>query len=94
MLYWNIKTRSDGPLGIRIGHSGLTRLSLDLNMEHIHHPQGSSTINRIQIYKLGSSSTPLPPPTIHRQTLVNKQHNLFSVDAHKLAESIGIHLFT
>ncbi|CAF4417614.1 unnamed protein product, partial [Rotaria sp. Silwood2] len=97
MLYWNIKNRSDGPLGIRIGHNGIIRISIDLNMEYIHHPEGSSSINRIEIYKFGLYKTPTVTSTNQRQSLVNKQHNeynVFSVDAHKLAESIGIHLFT
>jgi hypothetical protein len=93
MLYWNIKKRSNGPLGIRIGHNGITRVSLDLNMEYIHHPDGSSRINRIQIYKFGLYKTPLSTP-IHRQKSQHNEYSLFSVDAHKLAESIGIHLFT
>lgn len=93
MLYWNIKKRSDGPLGIYIGHNGVIRVSFDLNMEYIHHPEGSSSINHLQIYKFGSyKKAPLPnQPFIHKQ---HNEYNVFSVDAHKLAESIGIHLFT
>ncbi|CAF1294716.1 unnamed protein product [Adineta steineri] len=94
MLYWNVKTRSNGPLGIRIGHHGLIQLSLDLNLEYIHHSQGSSSINRIEIYKLGSYKIPRSTSMILHHSIVNKQYNLFSVDAHKLAETIGIHLFT
>ena len=97
MLYWNIKNRSDGPLAIRIGHNGIIRVSLDLSLEHIHHPHGSSSINRIQIYKFSPNKTPLSTPFILQKPFIHKQHNeynLFSVDAHKLAESIGIHLFT
>jgi hypothetical protein len=97
MLYWNVKTRSDGPLGIRVGHNGITRLSFDLDIEHIHHPEGSSSINRIQIYKFGLYKTPSTSSMIIRNSSFNKQHNeynIFSVDAHKLAESIGINLFT
>ncbi|CAF1017726.1 unnamed protein product [Rotaria sordida] len=97
MLYWNIKNRSDGPLGIRIGHNGIIRVSIDLNMEYIYHPEGSSSINRIEIYKFGLYKTSISNSTIQRQSLIPKQHNeynVFSVDAHKLAESIGIHLFT
>jgi hypothetical protein len=94
MLYWNIKNRSDGPLGIHIGHNGITRVSFDLNMEYIHHPQGSSLINRIQIYKFGLYKTPISTPIPLRKTKQHNEYNIFSVDAHKLAESIGIHLFT
>jgi hypothetical protein len=93
MLYWNIKKRSDGPLAIRIGHNGISRVSLDLNMEYIHHPEGSSRINRVQIYKFGPYKTPISTPIIRRKSQHN-EYNLFSIDAHKLAESIGIHLFT
>lgn len=93
MLYWNIKKRSDGPLAIRIGHNGITRVSLDLNLEHIHYPEGSSRINRIQIYKFGPYKTPLLTPLVRKKSHYNEYHR-FSVDAHKLAESIGIHLFT
>ncbi|CAF3723868.1 unnamed protein product [Rotaria sp. Silwood1] len=98
MLYWNIKNRTDGPLGIRIGHNGIIRVSIDINMEYIYHPEGSSSINRIEIYKFGLYETSISNSTIQRQSLVHKQqhneYNVFSVDAHKLAESIGIHLFT
>ncbi|CAF3363459.1 unnamed protein product [Rotaria socialis] len=93
MLYWNIKNRSDGPLGVRIGHNGIIRISIDLSMEHIHHPEGSSSINRVEIYKFGSYKIPI----IQQQSLIHKQrndYNVFSIDAHKLAESIGMHLFT
>ena len=58
MLYWNVRNRFDGPLAIRIGHHGLTRVSLDLSMEHIHHPEGSSAIRRIQIYRFGVHVAP------------------------------------
>ncbi len=93
LLYWNIKKRSDGPLAIRIGHNGIIRVSLDLNMEYIHHPEGSSRINRVQIYKFGLYKTPITTPILRRKSQHN-EYNLLSVDAHKLAESIGIHLFT
>jgi hypothetical protein len=58
MLYWNVRNRFDGPLAIRIGHHGLTRVSLDLSMERIHHPEGSSAIRRIQIYRFGVHVAP------------------------------------
>ena len=98
MLYWNVKNRSDGPLGIRLGHSGLTRVSLDLNLEHIHHPYGSSSIRHVQIYKIGFYSLPVDDAILRRKSSTSKAHqhdsHPFSIDAHQLAESIGIHLFT
>jgi hypothetical protein len=98
MLYWNVKNRSDGPLGIRLGHSGVTRVSLDLNLERIHHPYGSSPIRHVQIYKVGFYSLPVDNALLGRKSSTSKAHphnsHPFSIDAHQLAESIGIHLFT
>lgn len=98
MLYWNIRNRVDGPLGIHVGHNGLVRLSIDPNMEYIHHPDGKSSIDRIEIYKLGLHKTSISNSMTKYRSIIHKQHNeynnVFSVDAHKLVESIGIHLFT
>ena len=94
MLYWNVRKRSDGPLGIRIGHHGIIRVSIDANLESIHHPEGSSSINRIRIFKFGSYKKSISTPIIRHKSFANKQDNMLSIDAYKRAESIGIHLFT
>ena len=98
MLYWNVRTRSEGPLAIRLGHNGLTRVSLDLNLEHMHHPYGSSPIRHVQIYKLGVYSLPVDSALLRRKSSISKAHQYdshpLSIDAHQLAESIGVHLFT